>query len=236
MSEDTLARLHRLTPRAWVTPSIVALNLAVWAASIVAGAGILNPGGAELLALGGNRLAETRAEPWRLLSATTLHAGLLHLALNMWVLWDIGRAAERFFGNLQFLLVYLLAGLGGSLTSLFFAGKTAVSVGASGAIFGVVGALLAAIWIRPDSLPGPLIRSLKKSLMVFVGVSLILGLTAGGVDNAAHLGGLVTGLMMAMVIDNRLGWTRSPGRAALRMTLALALAALAAAVAWRALA
>ncbi len=233
MNDDLLGRLHRLTPRTWVTPAIVAINLAAWLATLLAGADALNPGGAQLLALGGNRLAETRAEPWRLLSATILHAGLPHLALNMWALWDTGRVAERFYGNLQFLLLYVLSGLGGSLTSLFFAGKVAVSVGASGAIFGVVGALLAAIWVRPGSLPEPLIRPLLTSLLIYAGVSLLLGLTAGGVDNAAHLGGLATGLLLAAIMDGRAGWTFARGRALLRLACAVLLAALVGSTAWR---
>lgn len=233
MSDDSLVQLQRLTPRTWVTPVIVTINLVVWLASLAAGADALNPTGTQLLGLGGNRLAETRAEPWRLLSATILHAGALHLALNMWVLWDTGRVAERFYGNLQFLIVYVLSGLGGSLTSLFFAGSVAVSVGASGAIFGVVGALLAAIWVRPGSLPAPLIRPLRSSLLIYIGVSLLLGVSAGGVDNAAHLGGLVTGLALAAIMDGRVGWVSAPGRAALRLGAALGLAALVGSGAWR---
>jgi rhomboid protease GluP len=236
VNDDPLLRLHQLTPRTWVTPAIVALNLLAWLGSVAGGTDALSPGGAELLALGGNRLAETRAEPWRLLTATVLHAGVLHLALNMWALWDTGRVAERFYGNLQFLLLYLLSGLGGSLTSLFFAGKAAVSVGASGAIFGVVGALLAAIWVRPGSLPSYLIRPLRSSLLTFAGVSLLLGVTAGGVDNAAHVGGLLTGLILAAVMEGRGGWHASPRRAFLRLAGALALASVAGFAAWRALA
>ena len=233
MSDDSLALLHRLTPRTWVTPAIVAINLLIWLASLAAGADLLSPSGTKLLGLGGNRLAETRAEPWRLLSATVLHAGVLHLALNMWALWDTGRVAERFYGNLQFLLLYVLSGLGGSLTSLYFAGSSAVSVGASGAIFGVAGALLAAIWVRPGSLPPPLLKPLLRSLLIYVGVSLLLGLSAGGVDNAAHLGGLLSGFALAAVMDGRIGWMLSPGRAAFRLGASLCLAALAASLAWR---
>ena len=79
MNDDPLARLHQLTPRTWVTYLIVAVNVVVWLAAVAGGASALNPNGSELLALGGNRLAETRHEPWRLMSATVLHAGVLHL-------------------------------------------------------------------------------------------------------------------------------------------------------------
>ncbi len=235
MNDDTLLRLHQLTPKTWVTYSIVAINVAVWVVCVASGASALNPSGTELLALGGNRLAETLAQPWRLISATVLHAGVMHLGLNMWALWDTGRVAERFYGNLQFLVLYLGAGLGGSLASLFFTGRVAVSVGASGAIFGVVGALLAAIWLRPGSLPAPLLRPLRSSLLVYVGVSLLLGFTVGGVDNAAHLGGLVAGFVLAAVLDGRPGWDDAPGRARLRLAVAVALGAACAVFAWKAL-
>lgn len=236
MNDDPLARLHQLTPRTWVTYLIVAINVVVWLAAVAGGASALNPNGSELLALGGNRLAETRHEPWRLMSATVLHAGVLHLVLNMWALWDTGRVAERFYGNLQFLVLYLGSGLAGSIASLFFTGRSAVSVGASGAILGVVGALLAVIWLRPGSLPAPLLRPLQSSLLVYIGVSLLLGFTVGGVDNAAHLGGLIAGIVLAAMLDGRPGWEDAPVKAALRLGAALAMAAVCALGAWRVLA
>ena len=232
MSDDPLIRLHQLTPRTWVTALIVSVNVLVWLATVAGGASVFSPGGAELLALGGNRLAETRSEPWRLLSATVLHAGVLHLALNMWALWDTGRVAERIYGNLQFLVLYLGAGLAGSIASLFFTGRTAVSVGASGAILGVVGALLAVIWLRPGGLPPALLRPLQSSLLVYIGVSLLLGFTVGGVDNAAHVGGLLAGFALAAILDSRPGWEDAPVRARLRLGVALLVAALSALAAW----
>ena len=233
VSDDPLVRLHQLTPRTWVTYLIVAVNVIVFLATVASGASALNPNGSELLALGGNRLAETRSQPWRLLSATVLHAGVLHLVLNMWALWDTGRVAERFYGNLQFLVLYLGAGLAGSIASLFFAGRGAVSVGASGAILGVVGALLAVIWLRPGSLPAPLLRPLRSSLLVYIGVSLLLGFTVGGVDNAAHVGGLIAGIVLAAILDGRPGWEDAPVRAMFRLAAALAMAAASALLAWR---
>ena len=235
MSDDPLTRLHHLTPRTWVTASIVSVNVLVWLATVAGGASALSPSGTELLALGGNRLAETRAEPWRLLSATVLHAGVLHLALNMWALWDTGRVAERFYGNVQFLVLYLGAGLAGSIASLFFTGRTAVSVGASGAILGVVGALLAVIWLRPGGLPRALLRPLQSSLLVYIGVSLLLGFSVGGVDNAAHVGGLIAGFVLAAMLDGRPGWEDAPVRARLRLAIALMVGSLSALAAWHAL-
>ncbi len=225
MSEDFLYRLQQATPRLWVTPTLIAINLAVWLMMLSNGVSPLNPLGSELLDWGGNRLSETRLEPWRLLTATVLHAGVMHIGFNMWALWDVGRVAERFYGNLQFLVIYLLAGLFGSLASLFFAGRMAVSVGASGAIFGVIGALLAALIGQRRRLPPALAASLGRSLLLFVGVSLFLGLTSGVVDNAAHLGGLAAGFLLASIMAERFDWQTYRRQGLWRAALALVVAA-----------
>jgi rhomboid protease GluP len=233
VSEDFLYRLQQATPRLWVTPTIIAINALVWLAMLGDGLSPLTPLGSELLQWGGNRLRETRVEPWRLMSATVLHAGIVHLAFNMWALWDVGRVAERFYGNLQFLMIYLLSGLFGSLASLFFAGKTAVSVGASGAIFGVIGALLAALASQRGRLPPGLARSLLRSLLMFVAVSLVLGFTLGVVDNAAHLGGLLAGFLMASILAARFDWGTYRRQGLWRALLTLLLAGAAALALWR---
>jgi rhomboid protease GluP len=233
LSDEFLYRLHQATPRTWVTPTIVAINVAVWLLNVALGVPLLSPSGAELLAWGGNRLAETHLQPWRLFSATVLHAGIIHLAFNMWALWDVGRLAERFYGNAQFFLIYLWSGLFGSLASLFFAGRTAVSVGASGAIFGVVGALLAAIFTKHSRLPAPLVKPVRNSLLTFVGFSLFLGFTSGVVDNAAHLGGLAAGFGLALIMAERFDWTLYRRQGLARALIAMVVAAALALTLWR---
>ncbi len=225
MSEEFLYRLQRATPRLWVTPTLIAINLLVWLAMLNDGLSPLAPLGSQLLEWGGNRLQETRTQPWRLISATVLHAGIVHLGFNMWALWDVGRVAERFYGNSQFLMIYLIAGLFGSLASLFFAGRVAVSVGASGAIFGVIGALLAALVGQRGKLPPALAASLWRSLLLFVGISLFLGFTSGVVDNAAHLGGLTAGFVLAMILAERFDWNTYRRHGWWRALLAIAIAA-----------
>lgn len=230
MSEDFLYRLQQATPRLWVTPTLIVINVLVWMVMLADGLSPLAPLGSQLLEWGGNRLQETRTEPWRLISATVLHAGIVHLAFNMWALWDVGRVAERFYGNVQFLMIYLLAGLFGSLASLFFAGRVAVSVGASGAIFGVIGALLAALVGQRRRLPPALASSLWRSLLLFVGFSLFLGFTSGVVDNAAHLGGLAAGFVLATILAERFDWSAYRRQGLWRAVLALVIAA---AVGWK---
>ncbi|KLU58947.1 rhomboid protease GluP [Peptococcaceae bacterium CEB3] len=128
---------------------------------------------------------------WRLLTANFIHIGFFHLAFNLYALWVIGPFAEKLFGHWVYLLIYLLSGIGGNLSSYLF--SPAVSAGASAAIFGLLGALLFYSWRRPQ-----LWRSgLGINLIVIIAVNLILGVIQPEIDNFAHLGGLVSGLVLA---------------------------------------
>jgi rhomboid protease GluP len=199
-------RLYRATPTAWITPTLVVMNLLVWFASLALGADFMSPKSDVLLAMGGNFLPYTLRQPVRLISAMFLHAGLIHLAFNMWALWDMGRLAERFYGNGQFLFIYVLAGIFGGLASLFFGAKTTVAVGASGAIFGVAGALAAGVFTKPNALPPQLVASMRTSLLSFIGISLFMGFSVPNIDNAAHIGGLISGFALASVLAEKFDW------------------------------
>ena len=201
--EDFVRRLLHDTPRAAITRTLVALNVLVWIATVVSGVDPFTPTAADLLDWGGNTLAYTQQEPWRLLTSTLLHGGAIHLMFNMWVLWDTGQITERFYGNAQFLLIYVLSGMFASLASLFFAAHAGVSVGASGAIFGVVGALLAALFTKHRKLPRGMVRSLRSSILMFVGYSLLMGFLSTFIDNAAHVGGLISGFLIAVILAEK---------------------------------
>lgn len=219
-------RLHEATPRTWVTPTLIALNVAVWLMNLLSGLSPMSPSAQELALWGGNFLPLTIEQPWRLLSAMFLHGGIVHLGFNMWALWNTGRLAERFYGNSQLALIYLAAGLAGSIASLFFAARTGVSVGASGAIFGVVGCLLAALSTKSDKLPPELATSMRSSMLTFVALSLVLGFTAGFIDNAAHIGGLAGGYVMGIVMAEKFDADEFRRQGAARAVAATALAAL----------
>ena len=234
--DDFVTRLAYATPRMWVTRVIVAANVLVWLANVASGISPFEPLAADLLDWGANRLPNTQAQPWRLFTATFLHAGAVHLAMNMWALWDTGRVAERFYGNLQFLLIYLVAGLFGSLASLFFAARAGVSVGASGAIFGVVGALLAALFTQHDKLPPGLATSLRTSMLSFTAFSLFMGFATPHIDNSAHLGGLVAGVLMGLMLVEKFDWDRFKRQALPRAAAAMAVSGAAAWSIWRLLA
>src|SRR5262249_35096391 len=130
----------------------------------------------------------------RLLTATFVHANLAHVLLNMWALWNIGRLTERLFGRWLLLLVYCASGALASLASVIW-NPTVASIGASGAIFGLFGAFFAFL-AKPDTLvPGSVIRTHWLSTAVFVIYSLFNGFLSEGIDNAAHVGGLLAGFV-----------------------------------------
>jgi rhomboid protease GluP len=189
-------RLHTATPVAWVTPALVAINVLVFVAMAFGGAGIMKPEGEVHVRWGSNfGLMTASGEWWRLFTSMFLHFGIIHLALNMAALWDIGRIVERLFGNWTFLALYLLAGISGSTLSLLW--HPAVnSAGASGAIFGVFGMLAGYLVHKELGLPATVMKKHWSITLPFVGYNLFIGATVPGIDNAAHLGGLVGGFVM----------------------------------------
>ena len=136
---------------------------------------------------------------WRLLTSMFLHIGLVHLVFNSYALYVFGIQAERLYGSPRFLAIYLLAGLYGSLFSFAFGAE--LSAGASGAIFGLLGALLA-FFRRHRETFGMWGRQQLLNLLVVAGLNLVLGVTIPGIDILAHLGGLVSGAV--------LGWLLAP--------------------------
>jgi len=221
------------TPRTWATRAIVIANVAIWLAMVATGTDPMRPDVQTLIDWGANLLPLTVDQPWRLFTATVLHAGLVHIGFNMWVLWDAGRLAERFYGSLQFLLIYLISGLFGSLASLFFAARTGVSVGASGAIFGVVGALLAALFTKHSKLPAGMAASMRSSMLLFVGYSLFMGFISSFIDNAAHIGGLVSGFAAAVILAERFDWEEYRRSAVQRSMVAIGAAMVAGFLIWK---
>jgi len=163
-------------------------------------------------------------EWWRLVTSTFLHFGLVHLLVNMWALWVMGRVTERLFGSGYFLLLYLFSGLCGSLASTLW--RTGVtSAGASGAIFGVIGALIAFMVNPTTNLPPTVAKRLRASGMLFIAYNLMNGATHQGIDNAAHLGGLIGGFVLGFVLARPLDRTARMNPAP-RLAAALALGTL----------
>ena len=139
---------------------------------------------------------------YRLFTGMFLHAGILHLLFNMYALYIIGMQLESFLGKAKYLAVYLLSGIGASMLSIFF--SNSFSVGASGAIFGLMGALLYFGYhyrVYLDSV-------VKSQIIPLIILNLILGFTISGVDNWAHIGGLVSGILATMAVGVKYKSTR----------------------------
>jgi len=141
-------------------------------------------------------------QPWRMLTSNYLHIGIIHLFLNVWCLWNLGALAERVFDGWTYFLVYTLSGFGGSLVSLWWH-PMVIGAGASGAIFGLAGALIAALYLGKLPIPKEAIQKTLRSLLLFAGYNLFFGLSAG-IDNSAHLGGLLSGLAAGALLARRM--------------------------------
>ena len=128
---------------------------------------------------------------YRLFTVALTHAGLLHLGFNMYSLMVLGNPLEAAFGKNKFLIVFFTSLLTGSLTSTYFASMYGVSVGASGAIFGLFGAMV---------IVGKKIGADIRSIVVIIGINFVIGFAMGGVDWRAHLGGLIGGVVAAQLV------------------------------------
>jgi rhomboid protease GluP len=131
-----------------------------------------------------------------------VHIGFIHILVNMWALWQLGRLAERIFGWMYF-VIYTASGISGSLLSLL-RNPMIMSAGASGALFGIMGALIAALYLGKLPFPKRARDGLLKNLLWVAVINLGLGASVAGIDNAGHLGGLVMGLALGAIIGPHL--------------------------------
>lgn len=183
-----------------VSHGIVGINVLVFVCLAVASGSWTHILSQVLIAWGGNDGAMTlNGEPWRLLTSVFLHGGLLHIALNMLALYQAGNLVERMFGPIRFGVIYLASGLLASLVSVWWR-QDVVSVGASGAIFGVFGALLSFLVVHRARMPRLAYARLRTMTLSFVGYSLVIGFAIPGVDNAAHVGGLIGGVAVGWIL------------------------------------
>lgn len=137
---------------------------------------------------------------WRLVTSMFLHGGIVHLLLNGWGFFQLGTLFETWLGSVKLLLVYFVSGIAGSLASAFF--SQVPSVGASGAIFGVLGALIAFL-LRRHQLLTPQAKSLLFQLVGWAVINVFFGFSTPGIDNAAHLGGCAAGFLIGLGLQER---------------------------------
>ena len=200
---QTLHEVLKLrSPEIWVTKLLIAANALVFAAMLLDGAGLWHSTNEVQLALGANFGPATQdGEWWRLASAMFLHFGAVHLLLNMWALWDAGQWVERMYGRWRFASIYIISGLSGNLLSLVVQGNSAVSGGASGAIFGIYGALLTFLWRERSAITSHEFRWLFWGALGFAIATIILGFIVPGIDNSAHVGGFISGILASIVFS-----------------------------------
>lgn len=200
LKEDDLKdMLEFLDPRGpnKATAILLLLNISVFVIMIFAGLNIVSPTPKELLEIGGNRRFEVmNGEYWRLFTSIFIHSGLLHLFMNLFGLGLGASMLEGIIGRIQLVISFIVCGILASIASIYWHENT-ISVGASGAIFGLYGLILAftVFKIYPTHMRG----MTWMLLGLYAGVSLLFGLL-GGVDNAAHFGGLISGFFLGGIL------------------------------------
>ena len=197
--------LNKRLPNVGVTKFLIGINVLVFVAMLIKGAGFWHSPNDIQLVWGANFGPATQDKQWwRLGTALFLHFGAIHLALNSFALWDVGQLAERMYGHLRFIGIYIISGLSGNLLSLVVQGNSAVSGGASGAIFGIYAAVLVFLWRERATISAHEFRWLFWGGSAFAVFSIGLGFVIPGIDNAAHIGGLITGLLTSVIFSQRI--------------------------------
>jgi membrane associated rhomboid family serine protease len=167
-----------------VTYVLIAVNLAIFGLAWMSGLD------AAISQWGMWPAGIAQGEWWRLFTSAFLHGGFLHILFNMYILFIVGAPLERLMGHLRYGVLYLAAAFGGAVASYAFNAANTLSVGASGAVFGIMGAFAVA---------GFKLRYDIKQILFLVGFNLVIGFVLTGVDWKAHVGGLVTGVLIAAV-------------------------------------
>jgi len=196
--------IQQLLKTAPVTTLLLISFIGLFIMQVLSGVDANNPSTEALLKWGANALPYTMdSEPWRLASSAFLHIGLMHLLFNGFAMYFFGQIAEPMFGSAKFLALFLLAAIGGNLLNnhitwqgiLDGTGQPGLSAGASGGIMGIGAALLIAALFK-ISVNGMVLN--LKSLIIIMGINLVYGFAVPGIDNAGHIGGAVTGLVIAL--------------------------------------
>src|SRR3984885_2257809 len=179
-----------------LTHVLFGANIAVFLAMGLASGSIMDFPGEVMVHFGANFGPFTLSgQLWRHVTYMILHGGLMHIAFNMWCLWELGALCESLYGRWTYAAIYLLTGVAGGVASVGW-NPGVLSVGASGAIFGLAGALIASFYLGEFSLANVAIEGTLRSLLFFVGFNVLFGFMISGVDNACHAGGLVSGLIV----------------------------------------
>lgn len=187
-----------------ITYLIILINLIVFGLMYVFGNGSENID--TLIKFGANYAPLTKSgEYYRLITSAFLHIGVIHLLCNLYALYVIGPQIEQFFGRIKYILIYLFSAIMGSLFTLVLSGDSTVSAGASGAIFGLFGAIL----YFGYTYRGYIGNAIISQIVPVVLLNLFIGLTSTNIGNAAHIGGLVGGYVMSLSLGADIDESRS---------------------------
>lgn len=223
------------------THLLLGINCAVFIAMVLRGCSIWMPTLDQMMFWGADRPDNVLiyGQWWRIVTAMFVHVGILHIATNMWCLWNLGLLAEPLMGSFGLFAVYILTGAAGNLLStaknwmypVHDAGAIVfqAGAGASGAVFGIAGALIVLLKSKLLPVPPEEVRKLRKSVIYFAVVNLVIlycvnfakGITGIEVDNSAHVGGLLCGMLFAAPMVPRIGSPRSEFQFKLRLTVGL---------------
>lgn len=189
-----------------ITYSIIILNLIVYSFSSLFSQSIIDMDMQTLVDMGAlyGPLTVLKGEWWRLFSAMFLHAGMTHLLMNMFSLYLIGRGAEIYFDTKSYLSIYLFSGLLGGLASLYMH-PVSVGIGASGAIFGVFGALAGFFLAHRERIQEHT-KAFMKNFAIIIGINLVIGFSIPSVDVSAHAAGLVVGFIGGFALSKNPKW------------------------------
>lgn len=218
---QTFSQAHSRILAGWAyapaTYILIGINVAVYLMMTLRGVSWWDPTAEQILHWGANRGVNEilYGQWWRLLTATFVHVGIVHIGTNMWCLWNLGLLGEPLLGAFGVFAVYVLTGVAGNLLSSGV-NPGIVGAGASGAVFGIAGILI--LLLNSPHLPFPRaeLRRLRRSVIYFAGINLAIGastlLYSGGIkiDNMAHLGGFLSGLAMGVPLAPVLGTGREP--------------------------
>jgi rhomboid protease GluP len=189
----------RISQRFLLTQAIVGVNVLVFLGMVLSGVSPMSPTRLQLVTWGANFAPLSLGpQPWRVLASNYVHIGIIHIFFNMWCLWNLGGLAESIFDRWTYLLIYTASGIAGSLASLWWHPQ-GIGAGASGAIFGLAGGLIAVLYLGRLPFAKEALRPTLRSLVMFAAYNLFFGLVPG-IDNAAHLGGLAAGLALGAVL------------------------------------
>jgi rhomboid protease GluP len=188
-----------VTPSFFITAGLIGLNVVVFLIMVLRGVSPFAPSAQQMIAFGADFGPLTlNGQWWRLITSMFLHFGIVHIGLNMWCLWNLGRAAEQLMGRASYLLAYFVSGIFSSIASVYWHPMGA-SAGASGAIFGMAGVLVSYVYLKKTPSHIKINSKMLGSLGTFIAYNLAFG-ALPGISNAAHIGGLVMGLAVGAVL------------------------------------